>query len=1120
MTSDQSPLPAADVVQEAAAVAPVDAAVVRGIFRMLTGDEDFASGDSGGVRNYAASVQSALLSEQFADNILRPLRAGLIVEGGDASPDPSMLERVAVVLAQGPEHHRAVHSAKNWHDAVVNCLAEPRFVDAFLPAGVADTYHAYVADALKAFAAGAGGGKVGFNGTTVEIEEHYRVIVRSDSPLPSGQLFAHLHLKWTEGELALHAPFASDADGRKTAKITVPLFWQGARTISGSLMIGPLPPRTAAADDKTEGFAPAIPIWLSWSEQDIREVQLGVERQLQRARFLANRARYAEAFDLLRQVLSAHPDLPDAQALYISLLAHSGELESAWSHLATLPEMVAGSTEIMSLTARLLLARGDLDAASRKFEALPAGEIAVGALAALAAVARQAPELQLTSRGEQPGGLVVPEWILTQLRDYFLGRSLTGISEVPLGAAPAELRPGIARLIVDSLIAGFASEAVLQRTASRFDREGLINLVDIIEQARRRQQTHTVLPILAVLAPQRINQIDLLVLAAKRLSAAGRWSDSLPFVDEAVRREPNNFEVLDLAGNVNRQLDRPEVAISSYERALAIKPNHTSLMDRLSALENGLRRRDPLRKRSSAQDLIKRYVDARRAALFRNATDRATRFAYGRALTMSGELEDAANVYEKLVTQYPDFVEARRELLRIAQLQEDHTSVLRWGETLVDSTFDEKVVVALVKALRGTGRVEEAIERLRANFDKGGIHLKREYVRSLFVVADFRQAAEVADGLLGLYPSDLELRLLAAAAHLETGDTVKAAYHAHIANHDGGMLRFPLEMPLFLYAVSRKAGDEERALRALNPMFAQFGAQAIGVDPRYGDDLFDQLVGTGIYPEGAPSPAHTFEGPLVSVVMTTYNAAAYVQTAVRSILQQSYRNIELIIVDDCSSDSTPDVLRELERRDPRVRVILKSTNDGTYVSKNTGLLQAHGQFIALQDSDDWSHPDRLARSMAVLLTRPDLVGLTTDWLRMTTDGNVVIKAGGQISHLCCISLVFRREAMEKVGFFDSVRIAADLEFIQRLGLAYGTQAIPRLRWPLLLGRARSDSLTASEEFGLTRFGFSEPRQRYHEKSKLFHSEIQRGDRPYMPFPLAARKFEADQIILPSRASAA
>jgi glycosyltransferase involved in cell wall biosynthesis len=303
-------------------------------------------------------------------------------------------------------------------------------------------------------------------------------------------------------------------------------------------------------------------------------------------------------------------------------------------------------------------------------------------------------------------------------------------------------------------------------------------------------------------------------------------------------------------------------------------------------------------------------------------------------------------------------------------------------------------------------------------------------------------------------------------------------------------------------------------------MFQNMGVQTVKLEPRLPGEPFDQLVGGRDYPvSSTKDPADVppvFDGPLVSVIMTAYNVEGYIETAARSILQQSYRNLELIIVDDCSTDSTPELLKRLEAWDPRVKIILKATNDGTYVSKNMGLLQSSGEYIALQDSDDWSHPDRLAKSIAVLLKRPDIVGLTTDWLRMTTEGDIVIKAGGQISHLCCISLVFRRSAMEKVGFFDSVRIAADLEFIQRLGLSYGVNAVPRLRWPLLFGRSRSDSLTASEEFGLSRIGFTEPRQLYHDASEAFHEAIARGTPAFMPFPLRVRKFDAPAIIRPDK----
>jgi hypothetical protein len=108
--------------------------------------------------------------------------------------------------------------------------------------------------------------------------------------------------------------------------------------------------------------------------------------------------------------------------------------------------------------------------------------------------------------------------------------------------------------------------------------------------------------------------------------------------------------------------------------------------------------------------------------------------------------------------------------------------------------------------------------------------------------------------------------------------------------------------------------------------------------------------------------------------------------------------------------------------------------------------------------------------------------------------------------------------MRQLGFFDSVRIEADMEFIRRMRLAFGASAVLRLRWPLLFGRAHADSLTANEEYGITRTGFTGPRLEYQAAQRGWHAAIVDGASNYMPFPLARRPFEAPELILPERAS--
>ncbi len=104
------------------------------------------------------------------------------------------------------------------------------------------------------------------------------------------------------------------------------------------------------------------------------------------------------------------------------------------------------------------------------------------------------------------------------------------------------------------------------------------------------------------------------------------------------------------------------------------------------------------------------------------------------------------------------------------------------------------------------------------------------------------------------------------------------------------------------------------------------------------------------------------EGPLVNVITTVRNAEKYIGTAVKSILSQTYENLEYIIVDDGSDDSTGRILNSFES-DRRVRLIRFSANIGRVASLNKALGSVRGKYIALHDADDISMPDRIARQV-------------------------------------------------------------------------------------------------------------------------------------------------------------
>lgn len=105
---------------------------------------------------------------------------------------------------------------------------------------------------------------------------------------------------------------------------------------------------------------------------------------------------------------------------------------------------------------------------------------------------------------------------------------------------------------------------------------------------------------------------------------------------------------------------------------------------------------------------------------------------------------------------------------------------------------------------------------------------------------------------------------------------------------------------------------------------------------------------------------------LVSVIIPTYNSEKYVEKTVSSVLTQTYKDIEIVLVDDCSKDSTRTVIEEISKKDKRVRFIFQKKNGGAAVARNTGISSAKGRYIAFLDSDDTWESDKIEKQIALL----------------------------------------------------------------------------------------------------------------------------------------------------------
>lgn len=110
--------------------------------------------------------------------------------------------------------------------------------------------------------------------------------------------------------------------------------------------------------------------------------------------------------------------------------------------------------------------------------------------------------------------------------------------------------------------------------------------------------------------------------------------------------------------------------------------------------------------------------------------------------------------------------------------------------------------------------------------------------------------------------------------------------------------------------------------------------------------------------------ASTSDAPRVSVMMGVYNSSRYLRKAIDSVLAQTFRDFELVIINDGSTDESEEIVRSYD--DPRIRYVLNETNIGIIPTRNKALALCRGEYLAILDSDDISMPERLARQVEFL----------------------------------------------------------------------------------------------------------------------------------------------------------
>ena len=103
--------------------------------------------------------------------------------------------------------------------------------------------------------------------------------------------------------------------------------------------------------------------------------------------------------------------------------------------------------------------------------------------------------------------------------------------------------------------------------------------------------------------------------------------------------------------------------------------------------------------------------------------------------------------------------------------------------------------------------------------------------------------------------------------------------------------------------------------------------------------------------------------PLVSIIVPTYNVEKYIEQTIECVLAQTFTNWELVITDDCSTDTTIEIIKRYIQVDKRIRLFILPQNSGAAFARNHSIEHARGRYIAFLDSDDWWYPEKLNKQM-------------------------------------------------------------------------------------------------------------------------------------------------------------
>ncbi|WDE98192.1 glycosyltransferase family A protein [Lentisphaera profundi] len=196
---------------------------------------------------------------------------------------------------------------------------------------------------------------------------------------------------------------------------------------------------------------------------------------------------------------------------------------------------------------------------------------------------------------------------------------------------------------------------------------------------------------------------------------------------------------------------------------------------------------------------------------------------------------------------------------------------------------------------------------------------------------------------------------------------------------------------------------------------------------------------------------------MTSIIITAFNYEKYLERAIRSAIKQSIKDYEIIVVNDCSTDRTKEIL---DNYTDEVRVYNLEKNVGLSAARNFGLRKAKGQFVTFLDADDYIHSDLLYTSSLFLYENNDLDAISVDYHLVDERGNHIEMINADKSPIAC-GILFRKDQLFEIGLYDECFLAREEEDLRIRFLK--KYKITRIPIPLYRYRMHQRNLTKDDK---------------------------------------------------------